>query len=123
MTEKGFSLVELLISIFLIAIMSMSVLKNTVSALRASKLTELHHAASTLASARIEELASERVSDLDGSFDETDTVLSWGTVDLDFLRDTTVVVNADESRDVTVTVTVDSTLFPTSVTFETTYAE
>ncbi|MCB0360286.1 MAG: type II secretion system protein, partial [Bdellovibrionales bacterium] len=101
--ERGTTLIEVLVSLLIIAIMSLGVMKNSVVAMRASKLTELNHAASSLAISKIEELAAIDTQNLDATFSATETDVAWGGVETTFTRVTSVVVNANDSRDVSVT--------------------
>ena len=119
--ERGTTLIEVLVSLLIIAIMSLGVMKNSVVAMRASKLTELNHAASSLAISKIEELAAIDTQNLDATFSATETDVAWGGVETTFTRVTSVVVNANDSRDVSVTVSSNSSLLPTTVAFETTF--
>ncbi|MCB0324731.1 MAG: type II secretion system protein [Bdellovibrionales bacterium] len=120
-SEEGFALVEVLVSILIMALLSLGVAKNLITALQTAKFTEANHAASSLAISRMEELAARNVKDLDTSFNGTETV-SWPSLDFQFSRQTAVTVNANESRTITVTVTSQSAKIPTEVEFITTLA-
>lgn len=120
--ESGFALVEVLVSILVMAIISLGVAKNLIGALSTAKFTEVNHAASSLAISKMEELASIDVSLLDTSYNGTESAVVWPGLSISFTRDTTVTVNADDSRRVDVVVTSNSNKVPTSVEFATTFA-
>lgn len=121
-SEAGSTLIELLVAILIIGLLGMASVQNQVMALQAAKLTEANHAASSIVISRIEELAAVRTTDVDSSFNETDTPVTWNSLNFTFLRSTTVTVNADGSRDITVTANSDNEHTPTEVEFETTFA-
>lgn len=120
--EAGFGLMEILVAMVLLSLVALGMTLNLSTSLRIGKITEAHFAASVLASGHLEELSAIDAADLDSSYNEVDTVVTFPNLSMDFLRDTTVVINPDDSR--TVTVTVDSAHdgLPTSVTFSTTLA-
>lgn len=118
--EAGFTLVEILASFLLISVMSLAIAKNTISALRAAKFTEVNHAASSLAISKVEELTAINTADLDETFSGTENEVSWSTLNITFTRQTTVTVNPDNSRLIEVEVTSNAALLPTTVTFDTT---
>jgi prepilin-type N-terminal cleavage/methylation domain-containing protein len=120
--EEGFALVEVLVSITILAIISLGVTKNLVAALRTAKFTELNHAASSLAISKVEELAAVDVNSLDSSYSGTESAVSWTGLNISFTRQTTVTVNADESRTVAVVVSSNNPRMTTSVDFSTTFA-
>ena len=120
--EEGVTLIEVLVSLTLVAIAASGVYSGISTSLKVTKMTEVHYLASTIAISRIEELSSIDVTDLDNSYNETDTNVSWTGVNLTFLRDTTVVTNADDSRTITVNVTTDNDALPANVSFSTTFA-
>ena len=119
--EGGFALLEALVSIGLISIFSVAVVGNLLVALRTAKITEANHAASSLASSKMEELASTDPSNLDAADSGTENDVTWGDWGFTFTRTTTVTVNADSSRSATVNVSSNSSVVPTNVTFETTF--
>ncbi len=120
--EAGFALVEALVSILIMAVISLGIAQNLIGALRTAKFTEVNHAASSLAISKMEELAAIDVSALNASHSSSESSVTWPGLDISFSRDTTVVVNADESRTVDVTVTSNSSKVSTSVDFSTTFA-
>ncbi|MCB0320753.1 MAG: hypothetical protein KDD60_07475, partial [Bdellovibrionales bacterium] len=96
--EEGITLVEVLVSIVLIVIMAIAGISNLVVALRTSKLTEVNHAATSLAISKVEQLASIDVLDLDAGDGGTENSVTWSDFTFTFTRVTTVTVNADNSR-------------------------
>lgn len=115
--ESGFGVIEALVCILLLSIMSAGIFASTRLSLRTTKLVEYNHIASSLATAKMEEIASINVSFITTANGGTESAVSWPGADATFTRVTTVVVNADNSRTVTVVVTANDTKFPTSVTF------
>lgn len=120
--RDGFALIEVLVSLTLVALLSAAITASSIAALRVAKLTELNHAASSLALSKIEELAAIDVSDLDDTFDENDDSLAWADSNMTFTRAVTVTVNGDGSRTVAVQVFSNSEEFPTDVHFTTSFA-
>lgn len=121
-SDAGFALLELLAGILLISVLSMAVAMNTMMALKVAKFTEANHAASSLAISKIEELAAVDTVNLDSSYDQTESSLTWGNTNMTFSRSVTVTVNADDSRTVDVTVASVNMVIPTTVNFSTTFA-
>ncbi|MDD2942497.1 MAG: prepilin-type N-terminal cleavage/methylation domain-containing protein [bacterium] len=120
--ESGFSLVEVMASFLVIAVISMAIMKNTVTALSSAKLAEVNHAASSLAISKMEELSSVDTRVLDASYNGVELAVAWPDLNgITFERSTTVTVAADESRKVEVIVTSNSAKLPTSVMFDTTF--
>jgi Tfp pilus assembly protein PilV len=120
--EEGFSLLEVLVAMIFTGIVSIAITSSVLLALRTEKNTEVHFAASVLASDRMEQLFSVDASDIDATYNEVDTNVQWGDLNFYFLRSTNVVVNADESRTVTVDVRTDNASFPVDVSFTSTLA-
>ncbi len=122
-SERGFSIIEILVSLLIAGVMSMGIVRSVSTALQTSKITEFNHIANSLASTKIEELATIPVPDLDSSFNATETNVSWPHFGCSFTRQTTVVVNADESRSVTVNVTSNSDYAPTNLELKTIFSK
>jgi len=120
--EGGFCLVELLVSVIIIAIITMGVAGSTIAAMKYAKFTEANHIASSLAISKMEELASRTASELDSSDSETEDAVTWPGTDFTFKRVTTVAVNADNSRRVEIVVSTNNAPIPTSAKFGTTFA-
>lgn len=121
--SEGVTLIEILASLVLFGLLSMAIAGNLMVSIRTSKLTEINHAASSLATSKIEELASISVSNLDASYSGTELNVSWPGLGSTFSRVTTVAVNADDSRDVSVTVNSNLQGYTTSsVTLATRFA-
>lgn len=120
--EAGFGAIESLVSIVLMSIIAVAIIMNLVVALRTAKITEVNHAASTLAVSKMEELASIDTLNLDDSYDAVENNVAWGDFNFTFTRTTSITVNADNTRSVDVTVSSNSTNVPSTVSFSTTFA-
>lgn len=120
--DEGVTLMEVLVAITLVAIMAAAGISNLMVALRTAKHTEVNYAANTLAISKVEELAAVDVSALDSSYNGTESSVSWNDLNITFTRVTTVTVNADSSRTLSVDVSSNSDSVPTSVNFTTTFA-
>jgi len=70
----------------------------------------------------MEELAALNVTSITNALNDTETAVVWADFQTTFTRTTTVVVNADNSRSVTVEVSSNSLKIPTTVDFSTTFA-
>jgi Tfp pilus assembly protein PilV len=121
-SEEGFSLIEVLVAMIFAGIVSISITSSVLLALRTEKNTEVHFAASVLASDKMEQLLSIDALNLDASYNENDTNVQWADMNFNFLRTTNVVVNADDSRTVTVQIKTDNDSFPVNVSFTSTMA-
>ncbi len=121
-SESGFGLLEVLVAMVLASLITVGIALNMATALKVGKLTEAHFAASTLANSHIEELAAVDALDLDASYNETDTQVTFPGLNINFNRSTQVVVNADNSRTITVSVTSTHAGIPTFARFSTTLA-
>ena len=121
--EKGFSIIEILVSLLIAGVMSMGIVRSVSTALKTSKITEYNHIANSLAATKIEELATIPVPDLDSSYNATETNVAWPNFNGNFTRQTTVVVNADESRLITVRVTSNSDYAPTNLELKTIFSK
>lgn len=120
--DQGFSLLEVLVAIVFIGIVSLSISSSIAVALKTEKNTEVHFAASVLASDRMEQLSALDAIDLDSSYNESGASVSWNGLNINFLRSTTVTVNADDSRTIDVSITTDNANFPINVSFSSTTA-
>lgn len=121
-SQSGFGLVEALVAMVLLAIVSISLQLGFTTSLAVAKMTEVHNAASSIAAGRIESIAALDPANITTSFNESNTAVTWPGLELSFQRSTTVVVNADNSRTVTVQVASVSENLPASVEFTTTFA-
>jgi Tfp pilus assembly protein PilV len=120
--ETGSSLLEVLVSISLLAISGLAISMNSIMALKTLKFVELNHIASTLAISKLEEFASIDAADISPAMNETEPAVVWPDSLITFHRTSTVVVNADQSRTVTVAVSNNETPMNTSVELENTFA-
>lgn len=123
MSEKGFGIIELLMGILLAAIMGAAVASNLSTSLKSGISFELNYAAVSLANSKMELLAATSASSLDSSDNSTETNLTYPNIQSTFTRTTSIVVNSDQSRTVTVTVATSAgSALPTSVTEVSTYS-
>jgi hypothetical protein len=95
---------------------------NTIVSLRANKIVEVGNALHNLAIQRIEEYAGVDAANLSDADDQTENNLTYGNMDLTFTRVTNVTIDADNTRKVDVTVTCNSTIFNSSVSYSSTFA-
>ena len=120
--EKGATLIEILISMLLLTITGMGVTMSMSTSLKTTKYTEYNHMASSLATSKMELLASLNVSFLTTGHAGVESNVTWPNSNATFTRTTTVTVNADGSRTVSVTVTPNDDNYDTTVVFENTFA-
>lgn len=119
---SGVALIEVLVSIVLIGIVAIAILYSVSTAMTVAKLTEVHYAASSIASSRIEELSAVNLADLDSSYNESDTDVVWPGLDIVFRRNVQVTVNGDNSRTINVRVASAHASLPANVRFVTHFA-
>ena len=122
LSEGGISLIEVLVALLLIGLISLGIAANAIGSFHILKKTEENYAASNLALSKIEQLSAIPVNELsadDNSVEDSVTVSGMNTI---FKRTTTVAVNADSSRTITVKVESLSAKLPTAVTFTTTFS-
>lgn len=120
--EEGFSLMEILIAILIIGVIGLGINMNAISSLQLVKYTELNYIASNLALSKIEELAAQDPVNLDSSDNSVESSVSSSATEITFQRTTTIVVNGDDSRTITVQVQSNSSAVPTQAQFSTTMA-
>lgn len=120
--EQGFSLLEVMVSIGLFAVMASAISGSLTTAMRVAKLTEIHFVASSLAAGKIEELSSVDPLDLDSSDNQTESAVVVDGYNMSFTRTTAITINADNSRTITVNVSSNNPGLPNNVNFSTTFA-
>ncbi|MDC0357211.1 type II secretion system GspH family protein [Oligoflexia bacterium] len=120
--EAGFALMEVLVSIVIASLAATGVALSLSTALKVEKLTEVHLAASTLASSKIEQLASIDPLNLDATDNSTETAVTFPGLNMTFTRTVTVTVNVDDSRTLAVDVSSNNDGIPSTVDFVTTFA-
>lgn len=120
--EEGFSIIEVIISIVIIAIMSLGILTNILMALRSDKLIEVNQAAYNLALSKVEQFAAIQPSQLDASDNSTENAVAVSGMNITFTRVSQITVNADNSRTIQVDVSSDNSTLDTSVSYTTTFA-
>ena len=114
---------EILVSLLLVGIMSMGIVKSVSTALRTGKYSEFNYIAGSLATTKMEEFAAMHASTIDTSMAGTEENVTWPNFNGTFNRVTTIVVNSDGSRNITVNVSSNSTYAPTSVEFSTVFSD
>jgi type II secretory pathway pseudopilin PulG len=120
--EDGITLLEVLVAILLLGVVSMAIAVNTVNALHVAKKTHINYLASNLALSKIEQLAAYEASRLEESAGGTETGLTTAGTQLTFKRITTITVNDDRSRTISVRVESESPVVTTHVTFTSTFS-
>jgi type II secretory pathway pseudopilin PulG len=121
-SQAGFTMLEALVGMSFAGMLSLAIAMSLTAAMRTEKATEVHFAASTIASNRIEQISSVDVQNITSAYNETDTEVSWGDLNVTFLRSTTITTNSDGSRTIKVSVRSDHSLLPSDVSFQTTLA-
>lgn len=110
---------SILVTLSVAGIIALALAVNTISSLATMKQTEVNYAASNLALSKIELLTTREVSDIDSSLDEVESNLTVTNLGIEFTRTTTVTVNADDTRTISVNVQSNHEKIPTSATFTT----
>lgn len=116
--EAGIGLVEVMVSTVMLLLIGASMVSNLHFSLRSSKFIEVQHAASTLAADQIEKIASRDVLKITAELNETESIIYAPGLNMPFKRSTTVVVNPDSSRSVTVSVYTSGNNMPKPVVFK-----
>ena len=122
--EAGIGILEVLLSIVVLSLIAVALGSSTMTtALHTYKLTQARTAASNLCMDKVEMLASINPQSMDNtSHDATESsVTATGFSNTTFTRTTDVVVNADDSRTVTVNVTSNNSSWPASTEFVSTF--
>lgn len=122
-SQSGNSVIEVLVSIVLMALLGLGVTNSAISSLRFSKYMETHHVASSLAISKMEEIGALDTTDIDDDLDVTEGTVTWPGLSFTFTRTVAVTVNGDNSRTVDITVTSNDAPIPASVNFASTFAE
>ena len=120
--DKGFSLLEVMVSICYIALMGFTILTASVTSVKFQKLSEIGNAAMNMAMSKAEELSGVALTSLDDSYDETESDISTDDHNILFQRVTNITVNADGSRTVEITVSSSSKYLPNPIVYNTTFA-
>lgn len=100
--EAGFTLIEVLAALTILSIVSLSLFRNVATSYQVMRRNERNSVAQQLAFEKMEELAAVRPLNLSSANNVTETV---SRNYITFTRTAAIVVNADKSRTVTVTVT------------------
>lgn len=100
--ESGFSIVEALVAIVLLAIVGLASAKNSIMSMSTLKRSMRNSIATQLAVEKLEELGSIDPINLDATDNLVEAAVTQDNIS--FNRTTTIVVNADQSRSITVVV-------------------
>ena len=122
--EKGVGLIEILFSLWLIAIMSLGLGSNIVSTFRTHKSVLISEAVNDLAIERVEVYSSINPLEMtQASHGDSENSLTVPYIkNMTFTRTTTITVNADTSRTINVVVTCNHAGFANkTTTLETTF--
>ena len=120
--QRGFSMVEVLIGTFLLAVMGLALSNSLIYSIRSHKYVEIGNVAKNLAVSKTEELSGVRIDLLNDSYDSTENNVAVSGHQITFKRVTNVTVNADGSRTIDVTVSSGSNTLLSSASYSTTYA-
>lgn len=120
--EAAMTLIEVLVALTVVSIIAIGINLSAISSLRIAKKTEVNYMASNLALSKVEDLAAVDPSELDDTYDTTETGLGVTGMDFTFRRVTDITVNGDDSRTVTVLVTSENSAIPTQSDFTTRFS-
>lgn len=120
--ERGIGLIEILFSILIIAIAAGGIMSHAYTSLTLTNRLELSQAAHGLALSKVELLSSTNTSDLTAADNSVESNLTVTGMSTTFTRTTTIVVAADDSRHVTVSVSTQTGRQPVTTSYETTWA-
>lgn len=121
-SERGITMIEVLVSIVLTAIASLGITSSLRVSMHVAKLTEVHQAASSIAGSRMEALSAIDFIELDSSYNESNVIVTVPGLAINFQRSTTISINPDQSRRVEITVNSTNALLPSAVNFTSTFA-
>lgn len=117
--QQGFSLIEAIISLFLVSTMALSICNSSLTSLKVLSRSEYNNYATQLAMRKMEEWSAKNPTSYSGgTTTENDVIIDK----VKFDRVSIVAVNADSSRTVTVTVTAQRAGFSGLASFSNTYA-
>jgi type II secretory pathway pseudopilin PulG len=116
--DEAFGLLEVLFAVVLIGIVATAVSLSVVSSAQTIKRTQVNYMASNAAISKIEEFAALDPESFDEGDSDTETNLTISGSALSYTRETTIDINADGSRSVTVNVSSNDFYMPVEVEFE-----
>lgn len=117
--EKGFSLIETLVALTILATVGLSLSYSMITAIRASRRAERNSVASQLAFRKMEELAQVNPNNLSNANDLTESALTVNGIA--YTRVTNVTVNADGSRTVDITASPKNDRYGSPVTYRSSF--
>lgn len=118
-SEQGFGIIEVLFSMAILGILSLALVESTAFSFRVSKKMYRDSLATKLAASKLEEYSLYDPSSYDESDSGQEIVMAAPNVNL--MVDTTIVVNADLSRTVSVQVTPPSGVLGGTSSMQTTF--
>ena len=120
--QQGIALMEVLVALFVFSIVGLGLAQSTIVGLRAHMRAEVGNFARNLAVSKAEELSGVKISDLDETYDETESDLTVSGSKVKFTRVTNVIVNSDNSRTIEITVSSSSIFLPVPIFYKTRFA-
>lgn len=118
--EGGFSLVEVMVAILILSVISLGSAYCTIMSLKVEKRNVRNAVAQELAVQKMEELAAMNPSSLSSANSVTESNVTYKNIS--YTRTTSISVNADNSRSITVTVNGNNSSLGGSASISTTYA-
>lgn len=116
--EEGFSLIDVLVAVCLLAIMGISLAYSNVNTIQTVSRTERNAIALRLATEKLEQMSAIDPINISDINDSTESITWLGSP---YTRVTDVTVNADGSRTILVTVTGGNTILGGSAEVEGTF--
>ena len=118
--ENGSSLMEILVALAFIAVVTLAFASSSKTSYKSFQHSSYNRSASRLASQTMEDLTSQSPGTLSDLDDLTENSVVDGTKT--FSRTVDVTVNSDSTRTLSVTVTSNHSLYPVSVSLQSTVA-
>ena len=122
LVQVGSSLVEVLVAVSIFALIGLSATRSAMSSIRYQKNVEVSNIARNLAISKAETLSGVRIDLLTTASGGTESDLSVPGHTIKFTRSTTVSVNSDGSRTISVVITSSSPLLLSPVSYSTRFA-
>lgn len=123
--QSGISILEVIIGMFLLAVISLSLARSIATAFQNYKNTQITAAMRNFAHNRLELYAAINPQSMDdSSHDDTENnlTISYISSNVTFNRITDVIVNSDDSRTIEVSVTCNHPKFNKTITEQTTFS-
>lgn len=104
------------------SMVGLALAQSAIVSMHFQKQAEIGNLAKNLAVSKVEELSGVPLSDLDDSYDQTESSLSVSGHEIKFTRNTNITVNADNSRTVAISVASISPWLSKTVNYTTRFA-